>query len=132
MGMSIVVYAKKDDLGIGGQPTSKSLGDAGAPLACCRITPVQEQYLPSGARCEKKSGGERPKCALHTECCGYAKMKDTTTQLEICHNAKTKTYGYKKTHEQEKVMNWVFACIEGAEKLTVSITAGIVAAYMLY
>lgn len=59
VGRSIVISADKDDLGAG-IGTSLIDGNSGIPLACCRITAVQNDFLPSGARCEVEEGGKRP------------------------------------------------------------------------
>ena len=37
IGRSIVVHADEDDLGLGGVADSKTTGNAGARVACCKI-----------------------------------------------------------------------------------------------
>lgn len=76
IGKAIVVHAGEDDLGLGtGEAEASSLanGNAGARVGCCVITALDNEALPTGARCNasKKDPLEsRPKCA--SGCCGTA------------------------------------------------------------
>jgi len=97
VGRSIVVHADEDDLGRGGHETSLETGNSGARVACCVIRPVQNEFLPSGARCERShgGGGARPRCALEHECCGGVIVdEESGAQVEVCHDADAKKYPY--------------------------------------
>jgi len=55
VGRSIVVHAGEDDLGLGGATDSLTTGNAGARVACCKITAFNPKALPRWAYCNPKS-----------------------------------------------------------------------------
>jgi len=111
-------------------------GNAGAPIACCNITLLDDRKLPAGARCnasKKAPGAARPVCA--EGCCGKVVGTSETTgvDIEICGGKADKNrpvYSAPKG-KPNAVTDSVFTCIMGATKIASSVTAVIATAYMM-
>jgi len=108
-------------------------GNAGKKVACCVLRPVQDQFLPSGSRCERSDPtAERPRCVIEKECCGAATLDaEKGWKIEVCHNEALKKYPYYSAKGAPKV-DLDFACLETAKELVASLTAAGLAAHMLF